>query len=82
MNIRPTVDRKQVIHGRKPSNVAELREFLKEEWAKTPPQRCKILIACYHKQLLLPYQLLGLVDSTIHQRSCHDWAQLDTFVLS
>ncbi len=34
---------------RKPSNVAELKQFCKEEWAKIPPQRCERLIASYHK---------------------------------
>ncbi len=31
-------DVKQSIHARKPSNVAELKQFCKEEWAKIPPQ--------------------------------------------
>ncbi len=29
---------KQSIHARKPSNVAELKQFCKEEWAKIHPQ--------------------------------------------
>ncbi len=32
-------DLKQSIHAWKPSNVAELKQFCKEEWAKIPPQR-------------------------------------------
>ncbi len=32
-------DLKQSIHARKPSNVAELKQFCKEEWAKIPPQQ-------------------------------------------
>ena len=31
-------DLKLAIHARKPSNVAELKQFCKEEWAKIPPQ--------------------------------------------
>ncbi len=31
-------DVKQTIHAWKPSNVAELKQFYKEEWAKIPPQ--------------------------------------------
>ncbi len=45
-------DLKQSIHARKPSNVAELKQFCKEEWAKIPPQRCERLIASYHKRLI------------------------------
>ncbi len=36
----------------KPSNVAELKQFCKEEWAKIPPQRCERLIASYHTRLI------------------------------
>ena len=39
----------KAVHARKPSNVAELKQFCKEEWAKIPPQRCERLIASYHK---------------------------------
>ncbi len=45
-------DLKQTIHARKPSNVAELKQFCKEEWAKIPPQRCERLIASYRKGLI------------------------------
>ncbi|KAK3549753.1 hypothetical protein QTP86_007766 [Hemibagrus guttatus] len=38
-------DLKKVVHARKPSNVAELQQFCKDEWAKIPPQRCNRLIA-------------------------------------
>ena len=31
-------DLKQAVHAQKPSNVAELKQFYKEEWAKCPPQ--------------------------------------------
>ncbi len=45
-------DLKQSIHAQKPSNVAELKQFCKEEWDKIPPQRCDRLIASYHKRLI------------------------------
>ncbi len=45
-------DLKQSIHARKPSNVAELKQFCKEEWAKIHPQRCERLIASYRKHLI------------------------------
>ncbi|KAK3528161.1 hypothetical protein QTP86_023883, partial [Hemibagrus guttatus] len=38
-------DLKNVVHARKPSNVAELQQYCKYEWAKIPPQRCNRLIA-------------------------------------
>ncbi len=44
-------DLKQSIHARKPSNVAELKQFCKE-WAKIPPQRCERLFATYRKRLI------------------------------
>ncbi|KAK3548669.1 hypothetical protein QTP70_016419 [Hemibagrus guttatus] len=45
-------DLKKVVHARKPSNVAELQQFCKDEWAKIPPQRCNRLIASYGKCLI------------------------------
>ncbi len=45
-------DLKQSIHDWKPSNVAELKQFCKEEWAKIPPHRCERLIASYRKRLI------------------------------
>ncbi|KAK3546720.1 hypothetical protein QTP70_033377 [Hemibagrus guttatus] len=45
-------DLKKVVHVRKPSNVAELQQFCKDEWAKIPPQRCNRLIASYQKRLI------------------------------
>ncbi len=44
-------DLKQSFHARKSSNVAELKQFCKEEWAKIPAQRCERLIASYRKRL-------------------------------
>ena len=45
-------DLKKAVHARKPSNVAELQQFCKDEWAKIPPERCKRLIASYRKRLI------------------------------
>ncbi|KAK3553721.1 hypothetical protein QTP70_007583 [Hemibagrus guttatus] len=45
-------DLKKVVHARKPSNVAELLQFCKDEWAKIPPQRCNRLTASYGKRLI------------------------------
>ncbi|KAK3542764.1 hypothetical protein QTP70_002764 [Hemibagrus guttatus] len=45
-------DLKKVVHARKPSNVAELQQLYKDEWAKIPPQRCNRLIASYGKRLI------------------------------
>ncbi len=45
-------DLKQSIHARKPSNVAELKQFCKEEWDKIHPQQCERLIASYRKCLI------------------------------
>ncbi|KAK3522302.1 hypothetical protein QTP86_001995 [Hemibagrus guttatus] len=45
-------DLKKVVHARKPSNVAELQQFCKDEWAKIPPQRCNKLIESYGKHLI------------------------------
>ena len=33
-------DLKQAVHARKPSNMVELKQFYKDEWAKIPRQRC------------------------------------------
>ncbi len=56
-------DLKQSIHARKLSNVAELRQFCKEEWAKIPPQWCERLIASYRKHLNAVVSAKG--DTTI-----------------
>ncbi len=52
-------DLKQSIHTRKHSNVAELKQFCKEEWAKIPPQRCERLIASYRKRLIAVVAVKG-----------------------
>ncbi len=46
-------DLKQSIHAWKPSNVAELKQFCKEEWAKFHPQRYERLIDSYRKRLIV-----------------------------
>ncbi len=68
-------DLKQSIHARKPSNVAELKQFCKEEWAKIPPQRCERLIASYHKRLIavVANQLLDLGAITFSHRARQVW---------
>ncbi|KAK3550884.1 hypothetical protein QTP70_007512 [Hemibagrus guttatus] len=51
-------DLKKVVHARKPSNVAELQQFCKDEWAKIPPHssvtflRCNGLFSSYGKRLI------------------------------
>uniref|UniRef100_A0A8C6VVE8 Transposase Tc1-like domain-containing protein n=1 Tax=Nothobranchius furzeri TaxID=105023 RepID=A0A8C6VVE8_NOTFU len=45
-------DLKKAVHAGKPSNKAELQQFCKDEWAKIPPERCKRLVASYHKCLI------------------------------
>ncbi len=46
-------DFKQSIHAKKKtSNVAELKQLCKEEWAKIPPHRYERIIASYHKRLI------------------------------
>ncbi|KAK3552084.1 hypothetical protein QTP70_033659 [Hemibagrus guttatus] len=57
-------DLKKVVHARKPSNVAELQQFCKDEWAKIPPQRCNRLIASYGKRLIavpLSHRMAGSI---------------------
>ena len=45
-------DLTQTVHAGKPSNVAELKQFCKEEWAKIAPQQCERLIVSYCKHLI------------------------------
>ncbi len=42
---------KQAVHRREPNNIAELRWFPTEEWAKIPTSRCAGLISSYKKHL-------------------------------
>ena len=44
-------DLKIAVHKRKPSNLKELEQFCKEEWAKIPVVRCGKLIETYPKRL-------------------------------
>ena len=44
-------DLKIAVHKRKPSNLKELEQFCKEEWAKIPEVRCGELIETYPKPL-------------------------------
>ncbi len=52
LKLKGTWVTQQDIHAQKPSNVAELKLFCTEEWAKIPPQRCERLIASYCKRLI------------------------------
>ncbi|XP_075444851.1 uncharacterized protein LOC142488342 isoform X3 [Ascaphus truei] len=45
-------DLKRAVHARKPSNVTELKQFCKEEWAKIPQDRCERLTSSYRKRLV------------------------------
>ncbi|MGH0158770.1 UNVERIFIED_CONTAM: hypothetical protein FKN15_044380 [Acipenser sinensis] len=45
-------DLKQAVHARKPSNVTELKQFCKEDWAKIPQNRCERLTNSYRKRLV------------------------------
>lgn len=45
-------DLKRAVHARKPSNMADLKQFCQEEWAKILPQRCERLLTNYRKRLI------------------------------
>ena len=45
-------DLKRAVHTRHPKNIAELKQFCKEEWSKIPPDRCAGLIRNYRKRLV------------------------------
>ncbi|KAI3352017.1 hypothetical protein L3Q82_020838, partial [Scortum barcoo] len=49
-------DLKRAVHARRPSNMADLKRFCKEEWAKIPPQRCERLITNYRKRFDFSYR--------------------------
>ncbi|CDQ91518.1 unnamed protein product [Oncorhynchus mykiss] len=42
----------RVVHTVHPKNIAELKQFCKEEWSKIPPDRCAGLICNYRKCLV------------------------------
>ena len=45
-------DLKRAVDTRHPKNIAELKQFCKEEWYKIPPDRCAGLIHNYSKCLV------------------------------
>lgn len=45
--------------------MTELQKFCKDEWAKTPPQRRKTLIASYHKRSIAVVAVKGVVDKVV-----------------
>lgn len=51
LNLMPWHDLKQAAHTQKPSDVAELKQLCKEEWARIPSQQCERVIASYRKCL-------------------------------
>ncbi len=58
-------DLKQSFHAWKPSNLAELKQFCKEEWAKIPPQRCERLVASYRKRLIAVVAAKGWLNQLL-----------------
>jgi hypothetical protein len=45
-------DLKRAVHTRHPKDIAELKQFGKEEWSKIPPDRCAGLISNYRTCLV------------------------------
>uniref|UniRef100_A0A3B4TRY4 Transposase Tc1-like domain-containing protein n=1 Tax=Seriola dumerili TaxID=41447 RepID=A0A3B4TRY4_SERDU len=45
-------DLKKMVHARCPSNLSQLAEFCKEEWAKIPMSRCERLVRGYRRRLV------------------------------
>ena len=45
-------DLNRAVHTRYPKNIAELKQFCKEEWSKIPPDRGTGLIRNYRKHLV------------------------------
>ena len=50
---------KSRVHARKPSNLQQLEQFVKKEWAKIPEDRCLQLVANYPKRLMAVIQQKG-----------------------
>ncbi|KAK3561446.1 hypothetical protein QTP86_002827 [Hemibagrus guttatus] len=46
------LDLKWAVHARCPSNLSQLAEFCKEEWAKIPKDRCERLVRGYRRRLV------------------------------
>ena len=53
------LDLKQKVQARKPSNLAELEEFCKQEWSMIPRERCERLVGNYRKRLLAVVEAKG-----------------------
>ncbi|KAK3506448.1 hypothetical protein QTP70_000579, partial [Hemibagrus guttatus] len=75
-------DLKKVVHARKPSNVAELQQFCKDEWAKIPPQRCNTLIASYGKRLIAVVAAKGVCVSSVSVNHGHGGSERDVCAAS
>ena len=45
-------DLKRAVHTRHSKNIAELKQFCKEEWSKIPPDRCAGLTRNYIQRLV------------------------------
>ena len=45
------VDLKKAVRARSPTNLTQLRQFCKEEWAKVSKERCRKLVQGYKKRL-------------------------------
>jgi hypothetical protein len=45
-------DLKRAVHTRQSNNIAELKQFCKEEWSKIPPDRWAGVIRNYRKCLV------------------------------
>lgn len=52
-------DLKGTVHARKPTNITELKQFLKKKWAKIPPMFCAGLMTSYRKLLVEVVWLLS-----------------------
>ena len=52
-------DLKKAVHLHHPKNLAELKVFSQEEWAKIPAQRCQNLIESYKNRLLSVIEAKG-----------------------
>ena len=57
----------RAVHTRHPKNIAELKQFCKEEWSKIPPDSCAGLIHNYRKclTLLLPKEGQPVIKSKV-----------------
>uniref|UniRef100_A0AAZ3NY09 Tc1-like transposase DDE domain-containing protein n=1 Tax=Oncorhynchus tshawytscha TaxID=74940 RepID=A0AAZ3NY09_ONCTS len=59
-------DLKRTVHTRHPKNIADLKQFCKEEWSKIPPDHCAGLIRNHRKlwlRLLLPKEGQPVIKS-------------------